>query len=94
MLAEDLDQRVVQLHLLQLGDEVLLVAAHFLLGIQAFGHDPLLPQAHESRFHGQRQVGLSLLQETARRGERVRVAVLPGARRACWWKRQGFLATL
>lgn len=86
MLAEDLDQRVVQLHLLQLGDEVLLVAAHFLLGVQAFGHDPLLPQAHERRLHGQRQVGLSLLQETACRGEHVHITVLTGARRACWWR--------
>lgn len=84
MLAEDLDQHVVQLHLLQLGDEVLLVAAHFLLGVQTFGHDPLLPEAHESGLHGQRQVGLALLQETACRGEHMHITVLAGARRACW----------
>lgn len=61
LLAEDLDERVIQLHLLQPGDELLLAAAHLLLGVEAFRHVPLLPETQESRLHRQRQTRLALL---------------------------------
>lgn len=70
LLPEDFHQPLVQADLLQPGQQLLLIATHFLLGVEAVGHRPLLAQADQGRLHRQRRQRLALLQVAAGGGAR------------------------
>lgn len=59
LLPQGLHQHWVQLQVLQTGYDLLLVAAHLVLGIEAFRHHSLLAHPHQSHLQGQGQVGLA-----------------------------------
>lgn len=59
LLAQNLHQPLIQLHLLQQGQQLLLIANHFVLGIQSLRKGPLLSQPQQCHFQCQSQVGLS-----------------------------------
>lgn len=83
LLPEDLHQRLVQVYFLELGQQLLFVATHLLLGVEAVRHRPLLAQAHQRRLHSQRHKRFAFLQERQRRVNRVLRP--PAGAQGAWW---------
>ena len=79
-------QEQVQVNVLQTSNQLILLFAHNVLGVQSLGHDPLLAQGQNSRLKSQCEVGLVLVLRVGHMDVLVLRWHDGGVGRICLWR--------